>query len=67
MTEWIRVDDKRPSLGDIVITYGYGAADTEYCQARYDGGTAWQELDICGDYFAHEPSHWMPLPQPPKG
>lgn len=63
--QWKKVENELPPVDSIVITYGYGGANTEFCQARFDGKD-WQEMDSCGDYFDYPPTHWMPLPEPPK-
>jgi hypothetical protein len=63
--KWISVDDRFPEENSIVMTYGTGCASSEYCQAYFNNGK-FQELDSCGDYFDYPPTHWMPLPNPPK-
>jgi hypothetical protein len=68
-TEWISVKDKLPEKGEIVMTYGAGVADSEYCQAYFTtakGEPMWQELDCCGDVIHPGPTHWMKLPEPPE-
>ena len=66
--EWNNVKYKLPSENSIVMTYGYGAGDTEYCQAYFkyiDGKPCWQELDFSGDFFDFQPTYWSLL-TPPK-
>lgn len=62
---WHKVDEIRPPDGSFVMTYGYGVAGTEFCQAYYKN-KAWQELDSCGDYFDYPPTHWTHLPAKPR-
>lgn len=66
MNNWISVKDKMPNEGEIVMTYGSGAANTQFCQAYYRANGFWQELDECGDFLDDSPTHWMPLPEPPR-
>lgn len=65
MSNWIKISDRLPKDNTVVLTYGCGVADTEICQAFYSK-SKWQELDCCGDFFDYLPTHWMPLPLPPK-
>jgi hypothetical protein len=69
MMEWINVADRLPEDKTIVMTYGVGCADSEYCQAYFhyfNAKPSWQELDCCGDFLEMPPSHWQSLPEPPK-
>ena len=52
--EWISVDDRLPDVGNIVLIYSetYGVCLDSYSDDTFD-------------YF--DVTHWMPLPQPPKG
>jgi hypothetical protein len=63
--QWISVEDRLPENKSLVMTYGYGCASSEYCQAYYEN-SKWQELDSCGDFFDYAPTHWIPLPLRPK-
>ena len=56
--EWISVDDRLPDPPDRAICLD---EDGNMILGTY---TEWGWLFPC--YFA-EPTHWMPLPQPPKG
>ena len=51
---WISVDDRLPDVGNIVLIYSetYGVCLDSYSDDTFD-------------YF--DVTHWMPLPQPPKG
>ena len=52
--EWVSVDDRLPDVGNIVLIYSetYGVCLDSYSDDTFD-------------YF--DVTHWMPLPQPPKG
>ena len=61
--EWISVDDRLPEDGDIVLCY------MEFGEQRI---ARWDESENCWagqliDYHKEQVTHWMPLPQPPKG
>ena len=62
---WLPLEKIKPVSGTIVMTYGYGVAGSEMCQAYYKDGK-WQELDECGDFFDYPPTHWQSMPAPPK-
>ena len=52
--EWISVEDRLPDIGIEVLVY---SEDDGICVDYYDG-------DSFGYY---DVTHWMPLPEPPKG
>lgn len=61
--EWISVNDRLPEDGDIVLCY------MEFGEQRI---ARWYESENCWagqliDYHKEQVTHWMPLPQPPKG
>ena len=56
--EWISVDDRLPEQGEEAICI---AADGDMMIGKY---TEWGWMFPC--YF-EDLTHWMPLPQPPKG
>lgn len=60
--EWIRVDNHLPEEHEEVFTYG----ETGICTAEI----AWFDEGIpywmCRGEFSVDPTHWMPLPDPPK-
>ena len=58
MQEWISVDDRLPEQGEEAICI---AADGDMMIGKY---TEWGWLFPC--YF-EDLTHWMPIPQPPKG
>ena len=60
--EWISVKDRLPEDGQIVLTYKNGICDIQTYEARRNG---W----LCKGWFwsMATVTHWMTMPQPPKG
>ena len=61
--EWISVDDRLPEepLQTVIVTNG-----KETCVAVYS--VVYDEFGVmCGKGKSFGITHWMPLPQPPKG
>lgn len=60
--KWIPVTERLPEAGDTVLVYGSrGGVYTAYmCRPHY-----WHKLNSKSHYC--KPTHWMPLPEPPKG
>lgn len=61
MSEWISVTDRMPDDGTIVIVYEPGH-DTYYAWFCAEDGGLFRD----DQGFSWHPSHWMPLPEPPK-
>jgi hypothetical protein len=64
-SEWISVNDRLPEDGEIVLVCGSrGGVYTAVLNkpGQYNG---WHKLNSKSHYC--NPTHWMPLPQPPKG
>ena len=61
--EWISVDDRLPESGkeSILIALRWGEVDIGWCE---DG--RWSS-EFVNEYEEGEVTHWMPLPEPPKG
>lgn len=61
--EWISVKDKLPEnvKEGLLIALRWGAVDIGWCE---DGRWGSQFVD---EYEDGEVTHWMPLPEPPKG
>ena len=61
--EWIPVKDRLPESGKegVLIALRWGAVDIGWCE---DG--RWSS-EFINEYEDGEVTHWMPLPQPPKG
>ncbi len=64
--KWNKVEDKLPTHSKTVMTHGYTTANSDFCQAYFsfdeNNNPRWQELDECGDFFDHPPTHWLELP-----
>ena len=59
--QWISVDDRFPTEKiDIVLTTQYGNIPSLMI-FKHDNWYYWPELFLSSS----EPSHWMPLPEPP--
>ena len=61
--EWISVDDRLPESGKegVLIALRWGEVDVGWCE---DGRWSSEFID---EYEEGEVTHWMPIPQPPKG
>ena len=61
--EWISVDDRLPESGKegVLIALRWGGVDIGWCE---DG--RWSS-EFINEYEEGEVTHWMPIPQPPKG
>jgi len=61
MSEWISVKDKVPRKGQTVIVFqDYYAVEIQRYLGNLDGLPEWDKP------CAGNPTHWMPLPEPPK-
>ena len=56
--EWVPVDDRLPKPFENVIVFRDGKISIDYNE-----GNGWFAYDFNGKRV----THWMPLPQPPKG
>lgn len=61
--KWISVDDRLPENGkeSVLIALRWGEVDIGWCE---DG--RWRS-EFINEYEEGEVTHWMPIPQPPKG
>lgn len=62
---WIPVTDRLPGTGEIVLVYGKrgGIYTAEHNRNARWPGSFWK---LNGKSHHCEPTHWMPLPEPPK-
>ena len=58
--EWIPVSERLPEQYHSVIVW---TSDRELGEAQYDG----TRFEWCSDENYADATHWMPLPEPPKG
>ena len=58
--KWIPVSERLPDENTEVLTYRKGGISIELL---HDG--VWGDDDI--EYAPYKVTHWMPLPEPPKG
>ena len=61
--KWISVKDGLPESGKdaVLIALRWGAVDIGWCEEGRWGS------EFVNEYDDGEVTHWMPLPQPPKG
>ena len=61
--EWISVTERLPESGkeSVLIALRWGEVDIGWCE---DG--RWRS-EFVNEYEDGEVTHWMPIPQPPKG
>ena len=63
--EWIPVKDRLPEIGRSVIAYNAPAKCA--AEAMYKGEGRFLQFRWSARLQEHEVTHWMPLPEPPKG
>lgn len=63
--EWISVDDKLPEDDSDVLAYLRIGEESRICPANYAKGM-WFDC-IFNTPVTESITHWMPIPQPPKG
>ena len=61
--EWISVTERLPEKGEesVLIALRWGEVDIGWCE-----DSRWRS-EFVNEYEDGEVTHWMPLPQPPKG
>lgn len=61
---WIPVTERLPDHGETVLVFGRnGGIYTAYC-SRKNQDAYWHKLNAKNHYC--NPTHWMPLPKPPR-
>ena len=62
---WISVTERLPEENVVVLVFGGKSIYTAYYgKSKYGGGLVWHKLNSKNHYC--NPTHWMPLPEPPK-
>ena len=62
--EWIKVEDQIPDEGQDVLLFCYDQIIVGHCSIKRDGRVDFWSMH--GDKLYPAPTHWMPLPEPPK-
>ena len=60
--QWIRVEDRLPEVGKVVLAFGTRSATTGMFQGVCKRNDRW----LWKKHTIKHVSHWMPLPEPPK-
>ena len=63
--QWIPVTERLPEIGRSVIAYNAPAKCA--AEAMYKGEGRFLQFRWSARLQEHEVTHWMPLPEPPKG
>ena len=61
---WIPVSERLPKYGERVLVFGGVTMYVAYYDKNRYGGESWHKLNSKSHYC--NPTHWMPLPEPPK-
>ena len=77
MAEWISVNDRLPDSSGVMYDeseyvlvcekYNHGLWDGQYVSICGFTANGWDECDNFGSVRPERITHWMPLPEPPKG
>ena len=63
--QWVSVADRLPEVGQLVIAYGEACLIKPFVTAAIL--TNWGAFLDVNESTGFIPTHWMPLPEPPKG
>jgi hypothetical protein len=65
--EWISVKDQLPEIDQKVLVWNIKFPDPEFLDiGYYDPDSCPDTCWRCEEYMSIEPTHWMPLPEPPE-
>ena len=62
--DWIPVTERLPKYGERVLVFGGVTMYVAYYDKNRFGCESWHKLNSKSHYC--NPTHWMPLPEPPK-
>ena len=63
---WISVKDRLPPYGERVLVVNE-AYEAERGYTKYNCGVTVRDPHLDFTFWGHKVTHWMPLPEPPKG
>lgn len=67
MSNWISVDERLPSAYvETVLVARHSSCVCPAVMAAYHNGDNFISTSICGNNIFVDPTHWQPLPEPPK-
>lgn len=73
MKNWVKVSDSLPSIGQLVLVFHPWGKDEKYKDvlvAKINSITSYETSKnvewVNAEFSPVEPTHWMPLPEPPK-
>ena len=62
LARWIPVEERLPEPGETVLVWHHGEAQMAWLN-HFTNGVAYFVRDT---HYNFEPTHWMPLPEPPE-
>ncbi len=66
MADWISVKDRLPDRGADILAFMRNGAETRIVACNY-GDNVWYDCVMNCIVAFQNVTHWMPLPEPPKG